>query len=57
MTKNLSKSPRNKINGQRLPPIPITDEASNFHSGQTKSILKNSQQEKPEYVPSDEGCL
>jgi len=42
-TKNLSKSFKNKINGQRLPPIPITNEQSPTPSGELPtSILKNS---------------
>jgi hypothetical protein len=44
-TKNLSKSFKGKINGQRLPPIPITNEqsiATTTNEDLPNSILKKS---------------
>lgn len=53
-TKNLSKSFKGKINGQRLPPIPITNEQSTATNNVDipNSILKKS---KPvtDDIPTD----
>jgi len=45
-TKNLSKSFKGKINGQRLPPIPITNEQS-IPTTTTNEDLPNSILKKP----------
>jgi hypothetical protein len=47
-TKNVSKSFKGKINGQRLPPIPITNEQSTTNGDLPNSILK-----KPKLLPED----
>jgi len=53
-TKNLSKSFKNKINGQRLPPIPITNEQSPTPSGELPtSILKKSKPSTEDRMTDD----
>jgi hypothetical protein len=50
-TKNLSKSFKGKINGQRLPPIPITNEQSTPMA--TNGDLPNSILKKPKPLTED----
>jgi len=51
-TKNVSKSFKGKINGQRLPPIPITNEQS-IPTTTTNEDLPNSILKKPKLLPED----
>jgi hypothetical protein len=51
-TKNLSKSFKGKINGQRLPPIPITDEQS-IPTTTTNGNLPNSILKKSKLLTED----
>jgi len=52
-TKNLSKSFKGKINGQRLPPIPITDEQSIPTTTTTNGNLPNSILKKSKLLTED----